>query len=232
MSFCDIRITTDKILGEDASGNSQKHRDYAFAFLYANTAKWEADDYVMGEEKTNKFGEPTHWHYHINFYTDKEIKKDTVQKWIRNTYNLKGNAQYCVRVHIDLEDRNRWWRYPMKEKLVIHSKDIDECLEGATLKELKLLAKDEKKRQCEQNVKSRQNLLDKNAFRDNMFRYFKDEYKAVIPSDKILWCKMSMYYIKHSKTPPFSKLDDVVIDFKVSIGHITIEEVYDIRHNS
>ena len=205
MSFCDIRITTDKILGEDASGNIEKHRDYSFGFLYANTAKWEADDYIMGEEVQNKFGEPTHRHYHINFYTEKEIKKDTVQKWIRNTYNLKGNAQYCVRVHIDLEDRNRWWRYPMKEKLIIKSKNLDDVLlNGVTAKDLKLLARDERKRQIEQNVKSRQNLLDKNAFRDKMFAYFKDEYKGNIPSDKVIWCQMSMYYIQRSKTPPRS----------------------------
>ncbi|AXH74933.1 MAG: putative capsid protein [Cressdnaviricota sp.] len=230
MSFCDIRITTEKILGDLSENTSQDQQNYAMRFLYRTSEYLDAQDYVMGEEKTNKFGEPTHQHYHINFYTEKEIKKDSVQKWIRNTFNLKGKEQYCVRVHIDLEDRNRWWRYPMKEKLIIHSKGLEDALMGTTVKQLKMLAKDEKKRQIEQNLKTRQNLMDKNAFRDNMFRHFKDEYKDNIPEDKKLWCDMSMYYIRHSKTPPFGKLDDTVVDFKVSVGAITIEEVYEIKH--
>ena len=120
----------------------------------------------------------------------------------------------------------------MKEKLIIYSKGFENALMGHTVKELKMLAKDEKKRQVEQNLKTRQNLMDKNAFRDNMFRHFKDEYKDNIPEDKKLWCAMSLYYIRHSKTPPFGKLDDTVVDFKVSVGAITIEEVYEIKHSA
>lgn len=232
MSFVDIRITTDKILkGTPDADTEYKQQRYALAFMYKVGEYLESECYVMGEEKTNKFGEATHLHYHINYYTEKDIKKDSVQKWIRNTYKLKGKEQYCVRVHIDLEDRNRWWRYPMKENLIINSKNLNEYLhDGQTVKLLQALAKDEKKRQVEQNLKTRQNLMDKNAFRDNMFRHFKDEYKDNLPEDKTLWCKMSLYYIKHSKTPPFGKLDDTVIDFKVSIGAISIEDVYDMRH--
>ncbi len=229
MSFCDIRITTEKIL--DCSDN-ELQRKWADKFMGTCLNHFEIQDLVMGEESGNKFGERTHQHYHIHFYTEKELKKDTVQKWIRNTFNLKGKEQYCVRVHIDLDERIRWWRYPMKEKLVYWTKDVEEQFQGKTLKELKLLAQDERKRQVEQNIKTRQNLLDKNAFRDNMFRHFKEQYDEKIPSDKKIWCDISMYYIRHSKTPPFGKLDDTVIDFKVSIGHVTIEEVYDLRHNS
>lgn len=230
MSFCDIRITTEKILGDLSNNTLRDQQNYAMKFLYKTKEYLEAQDYVMGQEQTNKFGETTLLHYHINYYTEKELKKDSVQKWLRNTFNLKGREQYCVRVHIDLEDRNRWWRYPMKEKLIIHSAGLEQALQGSTVKELKLLARDEKKRQVEQNLKTRQNLMDKNAFRDNMFRHFKDEYKDNLPEDKKIWCDLSMYYIRHSKTPPFTKLDDTVIDFKVSVGAITIEEVYELKH--
>lgn len=238
MSFCDIRITTEEIgnIGRelDALGavDLYKHRRLITIIKADLLRKYEVENMVIGEEKTNKFGEQTKIHYHINFYCDDEIKKDTIQKWFRTAHNVKGNSQYSIRVQPELKDHYRWWRYPIKEKTFwIKNPEMFQQF-GVTYEEAKRQAVDERNRQIEMNLKTRQSLMDKNAFRDKMFRSLKEEYQETSVTDKKIWCDIGSYYIRHSKTPAFGKLDDMVIDFKVSTGLVTIEEVYEFRHNS
>lgn len=238
MSFCDIRITTEEIahIGRelDALGvvEMRKHRTFIDVVKADLLRKYSVENMIIGEEKTNKFGEETKIHFHINFYCVDEIKKDTIQKWFRTVHNVKGNSMYSIRVLPELKDHYRWWRYPIKEKIFfIHNVDMFEEY-GVNLKEAKRQARDERERQIEMNLKTRQSLMDKNAFRDKMFRSLKEEYQETSVTDKKIWCDIGSYYIRHSKTPAFGKLDDMVIDFKVSTGLVTIEEVYEFRHNS
>jgi len=189
--------------------------------------KWFGHDivkYMACEEKLDKFGNETHEHYHINVEVEDELNKEKIQKWLRRDFNCKGNKAYCLRVHVDLQDEDRWWRYCCKENLV-KSKGF----EKDRLKELTMLAKDERERQVGLNCATRDKLVNKNQFRDKMFAWLKKEYPD-LADKRSLFIKIGTYYQENSKTPPFSKMMDVVLDYLVYAGHMTFGDYYDNKY--
>lgn len=192
-------------------------------------------------EYLNKFGEETKPHIHYNcelreetietYHEDgqHDLKrlKDNHQTWFRRSLGLSGGKAYCIQIHADVGDVNRWWRYTMKERLLYHvgftSQDHIDALTA--------MAKDERSRQIELNLASRSKAMDKNQFRDIMFKHLLDTMPHETNRKK-LFCAIGKYYQSKSKTPPFNKLLDVVLDYLIFAKHLTFEAYFDEKYSA
>lgn len=94
-----------------------------------------------------------------------------------------------------------------------------------------MLAKDERKRQIELNCKTEENLINKNQFRDKLFKHLSNLYINEVPNVQ-LYSAIGKYYQDNGKSPPFAKLMDIVLDFKVCQGWLTFEEHFYMFHSS
>ena len=153
------------------------------------------------------------------------MKKDTIQKWLRSR-EICGKAAYCLRVNTDVDDEERWWRYVLKEN------GLKKYVKGFTEKDYLLLeikAKDEKQRTANKNNDDLTKLMNKNQFRDKMFNKLKELYPDK-KTEKELFSLIGKYYQTENKTPPFSKLLDIVLDFQVFMTFMTFEEYYERRY--
>lgn len=194
--------------------------------------------YIVAEEEYNKFGEKTHLHYHMNLSVphhsgNYEFKKETIQKYLNREFNMKGNKMYCLRVHNDIpDDVERWWRYTCKQSIpIMKSGDFtDECV-----KEMYMIASAEYEQRKKENCETRQKMIDKNNFRSKIAKHLKeavskrDKHGCKL-SDKMLWLAIAQFYRDNHMTPAYGKLDDLVIDMKVEIGYITLEDYYEMTH--
>ena len=78
-------------------------------------------------------------------------------------------------------------------------------------------------------------MINKNNFRQKLMKHLHECLdsrleKGIMVSDKLLWIAIAEYYRKNHTTPPFMKMDDLVVDVKVELKYITLEEYYDIKH--
>lgn len=202
--------------------------------------------HICNVEFYNKFGEKTHMHYHMNFYLEdhpfnRRVKKDSLAKKLNREFGLKGNKMYCLRVHNDIpENVGRWWRYTLKQSNLTDVADENQdWVSGFSQSEIDamhILAADEYEQRKVENCAARQKMADKNNFRYKLVKHFKKKASdregcgGARLDDKQLWCGIASYYMEHQMTPPFGKMDDVLIDLKVEIGYITIDEYYDLSH--
>jgi hypothetical protein len=85
------------------------------------------------------------------------------------------------------------------------------------------MATSERAHQVATNVKTRDRLVNKNQFRDKLFKYLKDTYPNETNRGKLVQL-IGEYYQEQGKTPPFSKLGDVCLDFLISMKHMTWKE--------
>jgi len=194
--------------------------------------------YLVAREEYNKFGEKTHLHYHINMELDTEnplvkpYRKDTIAKALNRQLGLKGNAMYCLRVHECPENIERWWRYCCKQSIPISSSpDFSQ----EKKEEMHLIAKAEYEQRVVENKATREKITAKNNFRQKLAKHLHEKLDkrlkhGIIIEDKYLWLEIAKYYRDNHTTPPFQKLDDLVIDMKVELKYITLEEYYDLKH--
>ena len=193
--------------------------------------------YIVSEEMYNKFGEQTHLHYHMNFSVphhagNYEFKKETIQKHLNREFKLKGNKMYCLRVHSDMpKDVERWWRYTCKQGKPIMKKNFSDI----EVDEMYKIASAEYEQRKIENCETRQKLIDKNNFRNKIVKHLKDavskrDKHGCKLTDKMLWLAIAQFYRDNHMTPAYGKLDDLVIDMKVEIGYITLEEYYETTH--
>jgi len=194
--------------------------------------------YLIAREEHNKFGEKTHLHYHINMELNTEnplvkpYRKDTIGKALNRQFGLKGNTMYCLRVHESPENIERWWRYCCKQSIPIGSSPHFSVEE---IKEMNKIAQAEYEQRVVENQATREKINNKNNFRQKLSKYLHEKlddrlklgYKV---SDKQLWLAIAKYYRDNHTTPPFQKLDDLVIDMKVELNYITLEDYYDLKH--
>jgi hypothetical protein len=183
--------------------------------------------YIVGKEHKGKKGEIVDEHYHIPMELEEPIKMDTLRKRI-NRLGLKGNKMYCLRELEDLkEEPQRYWRYCLKQNLPVASKGFTEL----ELDALHTVAHDEWNQRVIENKQAEEKMLNKNNFRNKLIKNLKELYNEVgQPTDKKLYIDIYKYYNKSHQTAPFKKMDDLVIDMKLELAYLTIEEYYDLRH--
>lgn len=187
--------------------------------------------YIVGFEKTNKYGEVAKHHYHIAIeytlttYKNKSTEKDTIAKYFNRNYLLKTNAMYCLRVHETLDDIDRYFRYVCKEEIYESS--------GFSVKQLDeytILSKDEKARSELFHCNAREANEAKSNFRNKMFISLKKLFTDEKPSRKTIWIEICKFYQESYQSPPWKKIDDVVLDFQVYNSQLTLLQMYDERH--
>ncbi len=194
--------------------------------------------YLVAREEYNKFGEKTHLHYHINMELDTEhpltsvYRKDTIAKSLNRKLGLKGNTMYCLRLHESPDDVLRWWRYCCKQGIPFSSSDH---FSDHELEEMHKIASAEYQQRVVENKQTRDKLMNKNNFRQKLAKHLHNKLDGMLAhntmvSDKQLWLAIAQYYRDNNTTPPFMKMDDLVVDMKVELKYITLEQYYDIKH--
>jgi len=194
--------------------------------------------YLVAREEYNKFGEKTHLHYHINMELDTEnirvkpYKKDTIAKALNRKLELKGNTMYCLRIHESPDNLERWWRYCTKQSIPFKSSSH---FSEEEKDEMHKIAKAEYEQRVCENKETRDKINNKNNFRQKLAKHLHDKLDDMLKrnykvSDKQLWLAIAQYYRDNHTTPPFMKMDDLVIDMKVEIKYMTLEEYYDLKH--
>jgi len=216
---------------------------YLFIVNYLTNVQQERDvsirddvKYIIAREEFNKFGEKTHLHYHMNFYIphhsgNHEIKKDNIQKQLNRNFNLKGNKMYCLRVHHDIPtDVDRWWNYTCKQGIngIIVSSGFREC----EIANMVMISSAEYEQRKKENCETRQKLMDKNNFRNKLIIHMKKIKSQDRPhlTDKEIWLEIAGFYRKSHMTPPYNKLDDIVVDVKVELEYLSLDKYYDLTH--
>ena len=220
MSYIELRLTLPEL-----PEPSQYDRIYK---VIIKELKEEPIRYIVGRENHNKFGEEIKDHYHISLELEEPINLDTFRKMLNRKYGIKGNNMYCLRQHLDLkENSERWWRYPVKQHPAVASN-------GFTPLELEVLhtaGQDEYNQRVKENLIAKEKLMNKNNFRNKLIKNLNELYNEVgQPTDKQIYIDIYKYYKNNHQTAPLKKLDDLVIDIKLELGYLTIEEYYTIRH--
>lgn len=79
---------------------------------------FDAKHLVVGFERKNNCGEETHPHIHIHFTTEKKIetiRKALTRKWKDEGEERTRASLYCLKQEDDVIDKNRFFRYPLKQ---------------------------------------------------------------------------------------------------------------------
>ena len=190
------------------------------------------------EESLNKFGETTSTHWHVNLVLDdhiRDFKKDSFQAWFRRRkYLPKGNKCYAIAIVGDPDDEDRWWRYLLKETDAPFVTDFPEEFK-ANFEVQVAMAQDERKLQIERNIAARERALQNDSFRLKCYSSILEMFNSRDPAslnDRMIYCEIMRYYQANNKIPPFNTGMNMVIDFKVHVGLMTIEDYYDTRFST
>lgn len=220
MSYIELRLTLPELPETYQYDNIYKH--------IIKELKEIPIRYIVGREHHNKFGEEIKDHYHISIELDEPINIDTFRKTLNRKYGIKGNNMYCLRQHLDLkENEERWWRYPIKQNPAVASNGFTEV----ELDALHTAGQDEYNQRVKENLIAKEKLMNKNNFRNKLIKNLKELYNEVAqPNDKTIFRDIYKFYNKNHQTAPFKKLDDLVIDIKLQLEYLTIDEYYDLRH--
>lgn len=193
--------------------------------------------WIACREVLNKFGEITKKHFHLNMYIhDKKnkVKKDTLQKWIRRK-GAKGNAAYALQFVEDPKDEDRWWRYTLKEAEydTLNPRESNvwhgDAFECEDIWNMQKFAADERKRQVEQNLKTREKLMSKNNFRNKLFKYLEEQFPDE-QRKRALIKEIAKFYQKEGNSPPGNKLLDICWDYLVETGRASWDDWIDQKY--
>lgn len=221
MSICySLRLTPPKI---DASA---RHVDFLPIFKDL-MHKYSLEDYALGYEKLNKYGEPTLAHFHFNFLAD--AKKETIAAYIRrmDRFNIKGKEMYALSCHAEPDDYARWFRYVAKERL------LRKFCKGFTEKELnemEILAKDERARSVKYNIEKRELIREKSTLYDRYSKEIVNNLKKEEMNYKRVWLGFLKLYIRDKKVINPLCITGYTHLFQLSHKIITQEEFFRV-HN-
>lgn len=225
--FIQFRLTPEYAQNSDKYWISRFRKDFMDYLRNLGTIQ----HYASVWEDRNKFGEETKKHLHLNieFYEDELLKKDTMMTWIRrHQLGIKGNKCYCLKIVGDPKDEKRWWRYLVKQNDLNKNHHLPEDFDIAL--ETKC-ARDEREQQILKNIQSRDKLLKKDSFRLRIFNLMLARNSDLTAlTDKYLWCEFVKMYQEDNRIPPFSTMDNLVLDFKCHTKIITPEEYFDQTH--
>lgn len=217
---CSIRLTPVLI---DPSANWER-----FLPIFKCLAKtYDLEKYILCFEKKNKYGEPTHPHFHFNFETD--ASKEAIQAWIRRwpSFKIKGNKMYSVSRFAEPRDYDRWYRYCCKEwVLEKHTKGFSK----PELEKMKLLAKDERARAIEYNIKKRDDRHKKDTLFNRYSKTIRDNLKK---SDyKSIWIAFLQCYKADDRAINPLTLKGYTYLYQLKEGFITDEDFFYLQNPS
>lgn len=183
--------------------------------------------HVIGHEEYDKFGRPTHKHSHINAIVKCPIDKphftQNIQAFLRSA-GCKGNKCYSVKIFTDVKDETRWLRYPMKESMNFTTNGLTDD----EVKQMCSNAQDERKQQIIRNLKSEEQALNKNQFRDKMFRHLD---KEKIKGTRNIILAIFDYYNENGRDAPIFNLSEKAINYEILRGYRKKDFICEIDKN-
>ena len=241
MPYLQLRIT------EDTAALSH---DATLQLLNRFVKKWIPTDgssaYTCGVEEYNKYGEWCQRHVHLNVYFDPPDIKDplrSAKEFLKKNaidigFRLKGNKVWSCTLVEEPKDYDRWIRYTLKEKPVWAF-----CHGVPDLEQLATDARHERKTAVEINILKREKAIDKQSFRDKLFKWLDDgeAHHTMPPScrgpdapdhpdhDEI-WKSILDYYCKQGKAVCFKTISGYTILYQLHIGTIGYTECYKMRN--
>ncbi len=191
----------------------------------------EKDMYILADEKLDKFGEPTHHHWHFNFIS--EDTKESLQRWITRQYAkmeyiCKGNASYALTAYDEPEDLKRWYRYCMKEKWVPQYTKLSE-FDKEELDALELCAKDERKTTISLNIAKRAKQQNKTTMFDKLEKHI-DSLKKNLKTFRSINIEIIKYYVSQGHSLNVKTVDGYTNLYMIRKKLLSPEDFYDINH--
>lgn len=185
--------------------------------------------YIFADECLNKDGVETARHFHFNFICDD--KKDTLQsnirKWFADReYICKGGEAYSLSVCDEPDDLKRWIRYQMKEKWVPSLSNLSDFTPDE-VKEMELLAKDERARQVKKNKEYHAKKQEKETLFDKIIKHLE---KKNLKTFRDINIEIVKYYVEDGRPVNVSTVDGYTHNYMLSHNLITYEEFYDKYH--
>lgn len=194
---------------------------------------FDPEMYITCDEKINKFGEECKRHFHFSFFADD--KKDTLQKAIRTYYSekdvvCKGNKCYCLQEIEEPADVKRWLRYSMKEKWIPQLTVLP--FSDEEIKNMEIVAKDERQRGIDHNIKKRQKLLEKQTLSDKAFALLDKlaEKGQKVNTFYSVVCKLGDFYTKEKAAGKPCTIDAYAWNYLLERKHCTRHEWFVATH--
>lgn len=190
--------------------------------------KTDSKCYITCDEHLNKFGEETKRHFHFNFFADE--KKDTLQDATRKYYAsldyvCKSNKCYSLSVVDEPDDIKRWLRYCMKEKVIFKLTKLPYSDEEVKI--MTALAKDERARSIEYQLKKRLKTMEKNSYYDKLCNKLDKMDLKTFRQINIELCKM---YVTDGKPVCVRTIDGYTNNYLLKNSLISYEEFYNSSH--
>ncbi len=245
MTYLQLRITLDP------SGGRTKPRVHNILYYFIKHWLLPQDPsgltHTAGYETLNKYGEPCDPHFHLNAHFDPPDLKDplrSAKNWLKRKalefdFSLKGNKVWSCTLVEEPQDFERWIRYPLKESPVpvLCSVAPDQFVpdnhffEGTL--DLKQLARDaqvERKRSIELNIIKRTKAIDKQSFRDKLFKHL-DSRTDPWEGHQHIWISILEYYQHEGKVINFQTISGYTTLYQLHKGLLSCEQCYVMRSN-
>lgn len=152
---------------------------------------------TIGYEELNKLGQPTHPHVHIHFRS--ELTLGTLRKRFQRKYQLdsrKGNPLYCLSQEEDVQDEQRFFRYPWKQGGRI--KRLEKIPKEWDTKVMLACAAEEQHKQWDLNKKAEEK-RNQPSTKDKLFEYL-DNIREELKDEKSIFLKVCEYYNQEEKS--------------------------------
>lgn len=248
--FIDVRLTPCQFIEGSKAEKWFKEKSYEqdkfleCFLLFLRTLGFSCQQWLACQERHNKFGETelnnenfkNHFHYTLIGLMSKSTKslKQNINTWTAER-GFKGKAAKCIRWHGDLDDEDRWRRYPLKSSHRLEFKERSKHLRfyGYTdekIEEMKMIAQNEYERCVDLNVTNRQRLESKNMWWEKMCNKLIKEDKINTHISRDVWIAIVNYYVAMGKDPPFLSLDDKVLHLQLRAGAVSVEQLYTAFH--
>lgn len=189
----------------------------------------DQDMYITALEKTDKKGRPTKEHIHFNFIDER--KKDTLQTWIRRyfadrEYLCKGNKCYALSSYDEPDDITRWLRYCMKENWILELTHLKE-FSPDEIKNMEMLAKDERSRQIEVNLKREEKQNQKETLYDRICKYLEKNADKIPQTYRGLYTAIVKYYLTDCSTLCARTVNGVTYKYMLTHDLLTIDQYFE-----
>lgn len=241
MTYLQLRITCDP----SGSTTVTAHATYRLLKLFIRQWLVPQDAShctTVGREELNKYGEPCDEHFHLNSYFDPSDLKDplrSAKNWLKRKaleagFSLKGNKRWSCTLVEEPQDYERWLRYPLKENPLF---DVCTVPPQTDLSQLARDAKNERKRGIELNIIKREKAMDKQSFKDKLFKYLDAKNEESYHNDedefthKTIWLLILKYYQEQGKAVCFKTVTGYTVLYMLYLGLLTPEQCYEMRSN-
>lgn len=192
--------------------------------------------FTAGYEEQDKCGEPTNPHIHLHFESVKQI--GTLRKSFQRlfgkelkefTVGRKGNNLYSLTLEDDVKDRDRFFRYPLKQnsKHKFHAYLQKQTLPFAPPdfdRELQqIVANDEWNRDIDFNLEKRRKLENTTKRKDELFDYLELRFEnSHSPSRRELLLAIIEYYAQEKLS---ANRATIMGYFQTALWHFQIEQL-------